>query len=64
MPDLLPKADTINTECPLMDDSVDPDHIVTYQGHRIGLCCEDCVPDWNKLTGAEKDAHLAKMLKR
>lgn len=52
----------INSKCPLMDDPADPEVTVTYKAKVIGLCCEDCIDDWAKLSTAEKDQHLAKML--
>jgi len=53
------KADTINRTCPLMDQPVDPEYVVTYKGKRIGLCCEDCVPEWNDLADDEKQKLVA-----
>lgn len=52
----------INSKCPLMDDPADPEVTVTYKAKVIGLCCEDCIDDWAKLSTGEKDQHLAKML--
>ena len=53
----------INTECPLMEEPVVANKSVTYKGYTIGLCCEDCVLDWNDLNGADRDEYLADLLK-
>jgi len=54
---------TINTVCPLMDEAVDPAYVVTYEGARVGLCCEGCVPDWNALVDTEKQKFVARWKK-
>jgi len=57
------KVDTINRTCPLMDQAVDPEYVVTYKGKRVGLCCEECVPDWNELADEEKQKLVARWMK-
>ena len=52
----------LNSLCPLMDEEIDPEITLTHGRHKIGLCCEDCVKDWKKLTNKERDGHVAKML--
>jgi major membrane immunogen (membrane-anchored lipoprotein) len=32
-----------NKVCPVTGDDVDPEIFVEYQGHKIYLCCDDCV---------------------
>jgi hypothetical protein len=54
-------AGMVNSRCPMM-----PDHplggkkMVTtaYNGKTVGFCCAGCVPEWNKLSDAEKQARL------
>lgn len=56
-------AKPINARCPIQNHQIDSNSpVVTYKGHTIGLCCEDCIEPWNKLSAAEKDAKLAAML--
>ena len=56
---------TINRMCPIQDEAVDPETgTVSYKGHTIGFCCDDCVPEWERLSAAEKDELLKKMLAR
>lgn len=54
---------TANTMCAVNpNDPVDP--AVTsaeWQGKKIGFCCNGCVPKWNKMTPAQKDAAVAKV---
>jgi len=54
-----------NTLCVVVNaDPVDP--AVTpaeWKGMKIGFCCEGCRPRWEKLTEAEKDAAVAKVVK-
>ena len=65
-----PSADTIvrnptqilNQNCPVSGEAVDPDQFVTFRGYKIGMCCEDCIADWNELSKDEKDQHLKKLL--
>lgn len=52
----------LNSQCPLMEEEIDPKVTLTYGGHKFGLCCEDCVEDWKEMTKKEQDGHLAKML--
>ena len=53
---------TINKQCPFMEDAVDPEVTVSHKGNAVGLCCEDCIADWEKLSTKERDAHVAQML--
>jgi hypothetical protein len=29
-----------------------------YKGMKVGFCCPNCPPEWDKLTDAEKEAKL------
>lgn len=54
-------GDTINQKCPFMDEPVDPAITVSHKGKVVGLCCEDCIEDWKKLSAKERDEHVAKV---
>ena len=48
-----------NKMCPVMpEDEVSKKWSVTYKGEKIGLCCKDCVKDFNK--EPEKYAKIAR----
>lgn len=60
-------AGLINGMCPFMeDDEVDPkftvSHTVNKKTHKIGLCCKDCIEDWDKLSGGDRDKLVARLL--
>lgn len=53
----------VNTKCPISGKSIDrmncpKEHTCMYKDMKIGFCCPNCQPEWNKLTDAEKDAKL------
>lgn len=55
----------VNSKCPLMDSPINPDKVTKnlireYKGQKVAFCCSKCLPKWDKLTDAEKDAKLAK----
>ncbi len=51
---------TVNAYCVIMnEDPVDPELVREYKGQRVGFCCKGCVPKWNAMTDAQKDAALA-----
>jgi hypothetical protein len=56
-----------NAMCPVYpDESVaDPlteDLIVLWRGERIGMCCDECVLEWERLwTDAQRDEALSRM---
>jgi hypothetical protein len=51
----------MNSKCPLMPDHpIDPNVTADYKGGKVGFCCDGCLPDWNKMTDAQKDERLAK----
>ncbi len=54
----------VNAKCPLMEEAVEARYTLDFNGRRVGFCCEDCLPDWLELSDAEKEQHLAKVLKK
>ena len=48
----------INEKCPIMGKDVDAAFTVEYEGKKVAFCCEDCIPDWNALSEAEKASKL------
>lgn len=59
-----PKGGTIitaNEYCAVVnDDPVDPAvPFAEWKGQKIGFCCKGCLPKWNKMTDAEKDAGVS-----
>lgn len=52
----------INTRCPLMDDPVVKDWVVTYKGYNIGFCCEICFEDWDEMEESERAQILKDLL--
>lgn len=54
---------SVNAYCAIvLDDPVNPEVFTDYKGQRVGFCCKGCVPKWNALTEAQKDAALAKAI--
>jgi hypothetical protein len=52
-----------NSKCPLMGTPLSKENypnklIREYKGMKIGVCCPECLPMWDKLTDEEKDAKL------
>ncbi len=54
----LAAAGITNTKCPIMGDPIDPKYTTKFMGKKIGFCCEDCLPKWEKLSDAEKTKKL------
>ncbi|MFT3685551.1 MAG: hypothetical protein QM783_11585 [Phycisphaerales bacterium] len=51
---------SVNATCAIMhDEPVDPELTTEWKGQKVGFCCKGCIPKWNKLTAAQKDAALA-----
>ncbi len=55
----------VNTKCPIFQTPIEPDKITKelireYKGQKVAFCCNDCLPIWDKLSDAKKDAKLAK----
>jgi hypothetical protein len=62
-----PRPQVANAACPIMGTKLDPagvpDELTRlYKGRAVGFCCGGCPAAWDKLTDAEKDAKLAKVL--
>lgn len=55
---------TVNRMCAVEhDDPVNPAvEAAMYKGQKVGFCCKGCVPKWNAMTDAQKDASLAAAL--
>ena len=57
-----------NVRCPIMPSSViDPAKVTakltrTHKGKKVAFCCAGCPAAWDKLSDAEKDAKLAKVM--
>ena len=56
-------AVAVNAQCPVMpaDDASHSTTLVDYKGQKVAFCCPGCVPKWNAMTDAQKDAALAKV---
>jgi len=58
----------VNTFCPMTSwQSIDPNkvpdtQILIYKGQKIGFCSNQCLSGWYKLSTAQKDAKLKKVL--
>ncbi len=50
---------SVNSICPISGEAVDGEHTVEFQGQTVGLCCEDCQAEWDKLTDEKKAYKLA-----
>ena len=56
-------ARTINTVCPIGKHGIPANApVVAYKGNNVGLCCKDCIPGWNAMAEADKDAWVKKTL--
>lgn len=55
---------TANKMCVVeVEDPVNPAvEPVIWRGQKYGLCCKGCIPKWNAMTDAQKDAGVAKAL--
>ncbi len=56
-----------NKRCPITGKTIDvmnePENLTCmYKGMKIGFCCPACPPVWDRLTDAEKDAKLQKVM--
>jgi len=58
----------VNTFCPMTNrHSIDPNKVpdsqtLIYKGQKVGFCSNQCLLDWDKLSVAQKDAKLKKVL--
>ncbi len=57
-------AVAVNANCPVMpeDDASTSTTLADYKGQKVAFCCPGCVPKWNAMTDAQKDAALAKVV--
>ncbi len=54
---------SVNAYCAVvLDDPVNPEVFTDYKGQRVGFCCKGCLPKWEAMTDAQKDAALAKAI--
>lgn len=70
-PDSDGRVRVVNAFCPIMDEhpvarGKDPyltlsENVREYRGRKIGFCCEDCPPQWDALTEAQKTEAWAKV---
>lgn len=54
----------VNGTCPIMDIAIDQAKVPfsltrDFNGQKVGFCCGDCPPAWDKLTDEQKTAKLA-----
>ena len=62
------KIAVVNAKCPVMPahavagKMASPECVVEYKGKKVGFCCDDCVPQWEAMSEAEKAAALAKAM--
>lgn len=64
---LLAKPRFANVKCPMMENPIDPTNVPakltrTLKGQRIAFCCAGCPKEWDKLSDAEKQVRLAKVV--
>ena len=57
------KMPCMNSKCPTCGKSIDRMNVpvsntAMYKGTKVGFCCPNCQPAWNKLTDSEKDAKV------
>ncbi len=57
-------AVAVNGACPIMpeDSTEHSTTLVEYKGQQVAFCCPGCVPKWNSMTDAQRDAALAKVV--
>lgn len=50
---------SVNHYCAVVnDDPVNPAIVREYKGQKVGFCCAGCLPRWDAMTEAQKDAAL------
>jgi len=67
MKENIEKMPCANSKCPISGKPIDrmnrpQDCTRMYKGMKIGFCCPNCPPEWDKLTDAEKDAKLKNVM--
>ena len=51
----------INDMCPIMGGDVNPSaDSVSYEGAKVGFCCNGCVGKWNSWSDSKKRQYVAK----
>ena len=51
----------MNTKCPMTGEDLEAASPTTYfHGKKVAFCCPKCIPGWNKLSDADKQAKLDK----
>ena len=60
-------AKFVNVRCPIMDNPIDPAKVPAslvrvHDGKKVAFCCAGCPGTWDKLSKADKDAKLAKVM--
>lgn len=62
------KVQVVNKVCPMEPEDAIPGQwadancVVEWKGKKVGLCCPGCKPKWNKLSDAQREAALAKVM--
>jgi len=61
------KTKFANDRCPIIGSPIDPDKVPEnlireYKGQKVAFCCAGCPEQWDKLTDAQKQAKLAKVM--
>ncbi len=60
-------AKCVNSTCPIMAMKFDPmtvpdNRIREFNGMKVGFCSDDCPKEWDKLSDADKQAKLDKVM--
>ena len=60
-------VEIVNVRCPMMGNKINPATVTkdltrTHKGEKVAFCCAACPVQWDKLSDADKDAKLAKVL--
>lgn len=63
MEENIDKMPCVNERCPISGKTIDmtnrpKDCTRIYKGMKVGFCCPNCPPEWDKLTDTEKEAKL------
>lgn len=56
-------AAPVNERCPIMGGAVKASLTRVYKGQTVAFCCGGCPAQWDKLSDADKEARLAKVVK-
>jgi hypothetical protein len=53
----------VNRICPILQyDDAKPLYTVEFEGQRVGFCCANCIPTWEKKSAEERRFLLAEVL--